>query len=75
MMAMVVNDGVVYRPHVVKEIRDGETGALIQSSRPEYSPIPPLAHRPLRRSGKIYGASSPTAPPASGIDQGRARGG
>jgi len=35
MMAMVVNDGVVYRPHVVKEIRDGETGALTQSSRPE----------------------------------------
>ncbi len=35
MMAMVVNDGVIYRPHLVKEIRDGESGALIQSMRPE----------------------------------------
>jgi len=35
MMAMVVNDGVVYKPHFLKEIRDGDTGALIQSARPE----------------------------------------
>ena len=31
MIAMIVNDGVIYRPHVLKEIRDPETGALIQS--------------------------------------------
>ncbi len=31
MIAMIVNDGVIYRPHVLKEIRDPETGALVQS--------------------------------------------
>jgi penicillin-binding protein 2 len=35
MIAMVVNDGVAYKPHLIKEIRDGETGALIQSTQPE----------------------------------------
>jgi penicillin-binding protein 2 len=32
MMAMVVNDGVVYQPHVLKEIRDASTSAIIQDS-------------------------------------------
>lgn len=32
MIAMVVNDGIVYKPHVLKEVRDSETGALVQSS-------------------------------------------
>lgn len=31
MIAMIVNDGVIYKPHVLKEIRDSETGALLQS--------------------------------------------
>lgn len=31
MIAMIVNDGVIYRPHILKEIRDPETGALVQS--------------------------------------------
>jgi len=31
MIAMIVNDGIVYKPHILKEIRDPETGALIQS--------------------------------------------
>ncbi|MCX7026926.1 MAG: penicillin-binding protein 2 [Spirochaetes bacterium] len=31
MMAMVVNNGTIYRPHLLKEIRDPETGAIIQS--------------------------------------------
>ncbi len=31
MIAMIVNDGVIYKPHLLKEIRDTETGALIQS--------------------------------------------
>jgi penicillin-binding protein 2 len=33
--AMIVNDGVVYRPHVLKEVRDPVTGALIRSVAPE----------------------------------------
>jgi penicillin-binding protein 2 len=31
MIAMIANDGIVYRPHLVKEIRDTSTGALIES--------------------------------------------
>jgi penicillin-binding protein 2 len=33
--AMIVNDGVVYRPHILKEVRDPATGALIRSVEPE----------------------------------------
>jgi penicillin-binding protein 2 len=33
--AMVVNDGVVYRPHILKEVRDAASGALIRSVQPE----------------------------------------
>ena len=29
MVAMVVNEGVIYKPHVVKEIRDPETGDIL----------------------------------------------
>jgi penicillin-binding protein 2 len=35
MMAMIVNDGVVYQPHVLKEIRDPSTGAVVLSSKPK----------------------------------------
>lgn len=35
MMAMIVNDGVVYRPHVLKEIRDPSSGAVVQSPLPQ----------------------------------------
>jgi penicillin-binding protein 2 len=34
MMAMIVNDGVVYRPHVLKEIRDASSGAVLKSEAP-----------------------------------------
>jgi penicillin-binding protein 2 len=35
MIAMVVNDGKVYKPHVLKEVRDPISGAVEQSVRPE----------------------------------------
>jgi penicillin-binding protein 2 len=35
MMAMIVNDGIVYRPHILKEIRDPETNAIVQSVEKE----------------------------------------
>jgi penicillin-binding protein 2 len=35
MMAMIVNDGVVYQPHVLKEVRDPSTGAVVQSPPPK----------------------------------------
>ncbi len=35
MVAMVVNDGTIYRPHILKEIRDPVSGAIVQSVRPQ----------------------------------------
>lgn len=35
MIALVANGGTVYKPFIVKEIRDPETGALISSAKPE----------------------------------------
>ena len=35
MMAMVVNDGIVYRPHVLKEVRDHTTGEIVKQVEPE----------------------------------------
>lgn len=35
MMAMIVNNGVIYKPHVLKEVRDPVTGALINEVQPE----------------------------------------
>jgi penicillin-binding protein 2 len=32
MVAMIVNDGVAYQPHVLKEVRDPVTGAVVQST-------------------------------------------
>jgi len=34
MVAMTLNDGVIYTPHILKEIRDPITGAIIKSVRP-----------------------------------------
>ncbi len=35
MMAMVVNDGIVYKPHILKEIRDHSTGEIVKEIHPE----------------------------------------
>ncbi|MCL2601329.1 MAG: penicillin-binding protein 2 [Treponema sp.] len=35
MVAMVVNDGVVFRPHLLKEVRDPRTGELLERTEPE----------------------------------------
>ncbi len=35
MMAMIVNSGIVYKPHVLKEVRDAQTGVLINEVQPE----------------------------------------
>jgi penicillin-binding protein 2 len=35
MVALVANSGVIYRPHVVKEIRDPESGAVVGTVAPE----------------------------------------
>lgn len=35
MMAMVVNEGVIYKPHLLKEIRDPRDGSIVMKSVPE----------------------------------------
>lgn len=34
-IAMIVNDGIVYRPHILKEVRDPLSGALVKTIVPE----------------------------------------
>ncbi|MDP2815511.1 MAG: penicillin-binding protein 2 [Rectinemataceae bacterium] len=35
MMAMLINDGIVYKPHFVRELRDPSSGALVRRVEPE----------------------------------------
>ena len=35
MLALIVNDGVAYRPHVIREIRDSTTGAIVHTTTRE----------------------------------------
>ena len=35
MMAMIVNEGVIYKPHLLKEIRDSVSGDIIEEKKPE----------------------------------------
>lgn len=35
MVSMIVNDGTIYKPHLLKEIRDPVSGAVIKSTQPE----------------------------------------
>ena len=35
MMSMIVNEGVIYKPHLLKEIRDPVTNDVIQTVEPE----------------------------------------
>jgi penicillin-binding protein 2 len=35
MVCMAVNDGTIYRPHILKEVRDAVSGAVEQNIRPE----------------------------------------
>ncbi|MDR1095797.1 MAG: penicillin-binding protein 2 [Spirochaetaceae bacterium] len=35
MVSMVVNDGVVYQPHILKEVRDSASGVIERTVRPE----------------------------------------
>jgi penicillin-binding protein 2 len=52
MVSMVVNDGVIYKPHLLKEVRDPLTGAVEQTVRPEVlrqSDIDPEIFENVRR--------------------------
>ena len=35
MMAMVANSGTIYKPHLLKEVRDSETGEILQTIQPQ----------------------------------------
>ncbi len=51
MMAMIVNNGIIYKPHILKEVRDPTTGALINQVQPEVlhkSPISAKTFNTLR---------------------------
>lgn len=51
MVAMVVNEGTIYAPHVLKEIRDPVSGAVIKSVRPTVlieSDMPPEIYPELK---------------------------
>jgi penicillin-binding protein 2 len=52
MICMVINDGKVYRPHVLKDVRDPVSGAVEQSIRPSLlreSDIDPRVFETVRR--------------------------
>ena len=52
MVSMIVNNGKLYRPHILKEIRDPVTGAIEKSVRPELikqSSISPSVFENVRR--------------------------
>ena len=42
-VATIINRGVVYRPHVVKEIRDPVSGAVVESFEPEVLRTAPIS--------------------------------
>jgi len=48
MVAMVVNDGVIYTPHILKEVRDPQTGAV------ERSILPKVLHRSKVEDTKVF---------------------
>jgi penicillin-binding protein 2 len=41
-IAMIVNEGKVFRPHVLKEVRDPQTGDLIETIEPEILRVSPI---------------------------------
>ncbi len=41
-IAMIVNEGRVFRPHVLKEVRDPQTGNLIEEIEPEILRVSPV---------------------------------
>ena len=41
-IAMIVNEGKVFRPHVLKEVRDPQNGDLIQITEPEILRVSPV---------------------------------
>ena len=52
MMAMVVNQGVIYKPHLLKEIRDPRDGSIVMKSVPEVLVAEVAAIKGYRVAGK-----------------------
>jgi penicillin-binding protein 2 len=45
MIAMIVNGGIIYKPHVLKEVRDPVTGALLNEVQPEIIQKSPISQK------------------------------
>jgi penicillin-binding protein 2 len=48
MVALVVNEGTVFRPHLLKETRDPVTGQIVTSSRSEALHVSAISHESFR---------------------------
>ena len=49
LVATIVNDGVVYRPHVVREMRDSVTGQIVAEVPPEVLRTTPISSETFRQ--------------------------
>lgn len=58
MAALIVNEGVVYRPHILKEIRDSITGEVIEQVRPEVLRTVPISEETFQMvQDAMYGVT------------------
>lgn len=56
MLAMVVNEGTIYKPHIVKEIREGESNAIIKKIIPEVLIKSSISRDSFKIMKEYYGA-------------------
>jgi penicillin-binding protein 2 len=52
MVAMVANQGRIYRPHLLKEVRDPQTGNVLQRIEPEVLHVSPVRKETFRTVAK-----------------------
>ena len=65
LIAMIVNDGHIFRPHVVKEIRDGTTGEVLEKTERELlhsSEISDATFRAVREAMRLVITDGTAAP-------------
>ena len=56
MVALIANGGTIYRPHLLKEIRDPVTGAVIERAQPEVLHTSRISRETFRRCRRRCGA-------------------
>ena len=50
MVAMIVNEGVIYRPHLLKEVRDPRDGSIITRIMPEVLTASSISKETFKRT-------------------------